>query len=40
MTKREKKELKKAILGTLIFIPASATMFILAMIKTGIYIVG
>lgn len=40
MTKREKKELKKAILGTLLFIPASAIMFVLAMIKSGIYVVG
>lgn len=40
MTKREKKQLRSAILGIMFFIVMSSGIFILAMIKSGIYIVG
>ena len=40
MTKREKKELKKALGQTLLFMIMASGTLVLACIKSGIYVVG
>ena len=40
MTKREKKQLRSAILGIMFFTAMWSGIFVLALIKAGIYVVG